>query len=180
MQIIGDTIIRLAAKLVCSAATILLAGCTILMEGHPSWDPDVTDLSNPAVAESLKGVTILFSKGDVFQNLRPLYCVDDAGIVIQIPRADGGLRTGGKILAVIPVGTRFEIQAVKVRAGFMQSGFVLPYFRVAGVKGSWLYVPEFDDRRSIPGGWGEVVDWNREVFRRVARASRDPSSTSRH
>ena len=158
------------------AVTIWLAGCTILMEGHPSWDPNVTDLSNPAVAESLKGVTILFSKGDVFENLRPLYCVDNGGFGIQIPGPDGGLQTGGKILAVIPVGTRFEIQAVKVRAGFMQSGFVLPYFRVAGVKDSWLYVSGFDDRRTIPGGWDEVVDWNREVFRRVARATPDSSS----
>ena len=153
-----------------AACCLSSLSCQALFHGYdPRLAPDYFTSRSAKIVKARKTEIVEYAVGDVYVNKRELYF---APSIWEVPYLVDRKPYGGKC-QTIPVGTRFEITAVKADFG-INGGGAEPYFRVEGLTGKWFTIVGFEETASYQG-YGDGLaqpgmkhGYNRENFRRVS------------
>jgi hypothetical protein len=124
-----------------------------------SPEPDYFTSRNRKVVEHRSKNVVEYSPGQIYTNTKTLYWVDGMGgkDVTWAP-------WDGKVLKVLPPGTKFTVSRVRARFTLTNDS-VVPTFTVSGLPGNEINVSIFRTSGGMSGG-KFYYTYNREYFRR--------------
>lgn len=158
--------IRSLAYMMLVAFSLSFLSCQALFQGYdPRLAQDYFTSTSRKVVKERQRRIVEYAVGDIYENKKVMFYEPNIWESAFIQDS----KPYGLKYITIPVGTKFEITAVKADLG-INGSVVEPYFKIDGLSGMWFAMSGFE-AREYPKGYNEGIGrikhtYDRENFRR--------------